>query len=628
MRNLTIRAKLVLLTSTLLALSVVIGVLGYWGTTQVAGLIDQLDNRQIMAVSSILHIDRDAYRTLLSLNNSLLAGNAAERERYLESYLENRRQLFDRWDQYEQVAADMAPPELLDGFEQARDRWLGHAGQMTVLVKAGEAGSLSKARRMQADSEQLFEEMRGYLSRLQQEVHEPRIGALQTRAVRIKLAVTYTLWGAVAATALLGLLLSWYLVRQITSPLQRLIQALRQLTSGSGDLRSRLPVESRDETGILAEAFNAFLEQLHEMVREVSRYTGEVAGAAAQISRVSRQAAGSAGGAAQALNQVAAGASEQAQASDQMRVTMEQLHQIIQQIAGGAQQMAGEVQTSSHRLDRMAAAIDGVAEGARGVAVSANRAAETARRGARVVDETFAGMERIRQAVETSGAGLHSLAQFSSQIGEITQVISGIAEQTNLLALNAAIEAARAGEHGRGFAVVAEEVRRLAERSAISAREITGLIDNIQARTAGAVQAMQTGTAEVQAGSVLAQHAGSALGEILQAVEQAAGEAGRISAAADELRSGAEQVVRGFDAVAAMTAENTAASEEMAAGASEVSRTVERVAVVSRQNAAAVERVTAGVEQLNTTSEEVAAAAARMAQIASDLQKQMAQFQI
>src|SRR5690606_15437394 len=110
-----------------------------------------------------------------------------------------------------------------------------------------------------------------------------------------------------------------------------------------------------------------------------------------------------------------------------------------------------------------------------------------------------------------------------------------IASQTNLLALNAAIEAARAGEHGRGFAVVADEVRKLAEKSALATQEITKLIRNIQQTSAEAVKAMDEGVVEVESGIGQVNQSGEALARILEAAQAVSGEVDGIAASAEEM---------------------------------------------------------------------------------------------
>jgi len=226
---------------------------------------------------------------------------------------------------------------------------------------------------------------------------------------------------ALSALALVvGALLAWRLTVGIVRPLRQAVNVAQ--TVASGDLGSRIEVDSRDEMGQLMDALKHMNASLAKVVGEVRTGTDTIATASGQI------AAGN--------NDLSSRTEEQASSLQQTAASMEELTSTVKQNADNAKQ-------------------------ANQLAISAS---EVAVRGGTVVS----------QVVDT----MASINASSRKIVDIIGVIDGIAFQTNILALNAAVEAARAGEQGRGFAVVASEVRNLAQRSAAAAKEIKGLIDD------------------------------------------------------------------------------------------------------------------------------------------------------
>jgi methyl-accepting chemotaxis protein len=211
----------------------------------------------------------------------------------------------------------------------------------------------------------------------------------------------------------------------------------------------------------------------------------------------------------------------------QIRRSAEQVAEVTEEIstsakgqAQGAESQNDQASQVATAMQQMSATVIEVSENSNRAAEAARKASETARHGGKIVDETLAKMRVIAGAVTASAKKMEELGKSSDQIGRIVAVIDDIADQTNLLALNAAIEAARAGEQGRGFAVVADEVRKLAERTTTATKEIAQMIRTIQADMKSAVRAMEEGTVQVQDGVQSTVQAGDSLREIIHTAEQ------------------------------------------------------------------------------------------------------------
>ena len=156
------------------------------------------------------------------------------------------------------------------------------------------------------------------------------------------------------------------------------------------------------------------------------------------------------------------------------------------------------------------------------------------------MDKATNGLTRTSSAIRSSAEIIDVLGRRADEIGKIIEVIDDLAEQTNLLALNAAIEAARAGEHGLGFAVVAEEVRKLAEKSTQSTKEISDLIQGIQKEAREAVENMEKSTTMVQQGLELGAELNVALTKISDVVSE-------VYKYAQQIGGATNRTIRGLD---------------------------------------------------------------------------------
>jgi methyl-accepting chemotaxis protein len=431
-----------------------------------------------------------------------------------------------------------------------------------------------------------------------------------------------------AASVILGFLVSFVAYRSVARPLRDLATQLGHLAKGSGDLTLQLRVTSNDEIGMLGQNFNELVAGLAAMVRRVMASSEDIYRRCQEMNAMVQAVSGASDTVAAAMDVVSVGSQEQSRSCELASHSLAELNQATEQIAAGAQHQATRVQDTTMTVQDMVLSMEDMASTVAQISATSNQAAGQAQEGARKVDDTLAGMHRIRDRVLGAAEYVKELGRYGGSIGEMLQVITDIADQTNLLALNAAIEAARAGTQGRGFAVVAEEVRRLAERSGASVKEIRQLVKSIHEGTKQAVTAITESTADVEQGVELSNAAGAALNQILQAVEETTGGIRNIHESIQSMLISARSVSQAVQDMAAVTQENSAASEEMAASGVQVSVAMDELTNVSSGNTKAVEQVASSMGQVTHSVGTIAYSVKELTEIAETLRGLVAQFKV
>jgi methyl-accepting chemotaxis protein len=178
-------------------------------------------------------------------------------------------------------------------------------------------------------------------------------------------------------------------------------------------------------------------------------------------------------------------------------------------------------------------------------------------------------MDSIRSAFDGLVVTIRRLIEYSSRIEEINITINDIASQTHLLALNASIEAARAGEQGKGFAVVAEEVRKLADQSANSSRQITQLVEAVQKTIHSAQQVVKQSGEEVDNGVSVIQETGRAFLSILTYARLVLEKIEDASSVAEQMSAGSQEIAASIQEISRITAESSGRAKEISAAAEE-----------------------------------------------------------
>ncbi len=312
---------------------------------------------------------------------------------------------------------------------------------------------------------------------------------------------------------------------QAKEDLQR--QVIRLLDDVEGAARGDLTVQAEvtaDVLGAVADSFNLTIQNLRELVLQVTR-------AARQVNKGS--------------------------ADSEM---------FARGLSSDALRQAEELAVTLNSVQVMTDSIQRVAESARQAEEVARAASATALKGGEAVESTVSGILRIRETVAETTRKVKRLAESSQEISKIVALISSIASRTNLLALNASIEAARAGEAGRGFAIVADEVRQLADRAAKASKEIEQIVLQIQSETSSVMTAMEEGTQQVIEGTRLAEQAKRSLEEIIQVSNRIDALVRSITADTVEQTETSRQVAHVMQSVE-LTAQETSQEAQRVSGA-------------------------------------------------------------
>jgi methyl-accepting chemotaxis protein len=349
---------------------------------------------------------------------------------------------------------------------------------------------------------------------------------------------------------LVSIITIYFVVRRYTRPLLRLTEVAQRIADGNLD--EEVPVESRDEIGKLAAAFNkmttVIVRNLKQEVEKSNRLMASIKDAIVHLSSSANEM--------MAISvQQSSGSSEQAAAVQEVTTTSE------------------EIAITAKQITANAVSVEKIAEAT----------SESCNSGTGDVSNAINGMSLLRTQVQSIAESMLKLGDNSQKIGGIVEIIDEISDQTNLLALNAAIEAAGAGEAGKRFAIVAQEVRRLAERTVEATRQIKGLIDEIQKATNSTIMVTEEGTKAVDSASQLVDKVQFSFDSIIGLVDETARSAKEITLS---------------------TQQQTSACEQMAETMTEVRDVAQQVAGSARETERAISEIIALTEKLQALAEE------------------------
>ncbi|MDR2838116.1 MAG: methyl-accepting chemotaxis protein [Azonexus sp.] len=532
-KRMTIKTKLIALMTIMFFLVACVSALGVWSVGASNKALERVYLSGLEPLYTIEQISKllndNRAELMLSLQHSPTNAFATMHdhpvERHTDQIIKNRDQN-SVW--IKELQAMTLSPELTDllaACTNAREEFVPGmmAAHDAVLAGDFERANRILLSRINMSYEKVLSTTAAFREAVKRSAEADYAAAKARYAQMLNLAI-----GSVVLSLLFFVVAGLWVIRSISKPVNEAIGQFAQIAQG--DLTGDIEIHGRDEIGGLMAHMATMQSHLKVMLDEIRA-------AAWQIN------------------------AETTQINGHVRAVYEH----------SEEQRESSTNTAA-ATEKLSASANDVAEAARNAANVASVSEEKVSAAGESMNASVTTTHNVVHSVRESSRAISDLKQVISKIGTVTLTIKEIADQTNLLALNAAIEAARAGEQGRGFAVVADEVRKLAERTAKSTSEITGMVDEIHRVTESSVSSIGQVVSEAEANATQINERIGELEQIRVASNEITGMSARIAGAAQEQAATSEQVAQNMEQIASLVDENMQVVQQALASANSITQ--------------------------------------------------------
>ncbi|EGQ8002614.1 methyl-accepting chemotaxis protein [Vibrio parahaemolyticus] len=477
-QNFTIKQKIVIPLSLIIGLFTVSSVLNVMTTSKQSELSDTLNEQIVPNLFTIEDAYRDLYQATSAVQGIALAETQADIDHHIHEYKDNAYKALPRMEKVIELSRAGVMPASHGADVQKLvtlgQKWLQ---SYEVMLSKPQSQWLSYYNEHKNTFEEQFVDVRAQLNVVKSAI-EDKQGELKSDISAATARAESILEMGIIVVILAALGMVFLLLRTVLKPLNDIKDAMVQIASGDGDLSQRIQINTQDEIGQLAKAFNEFVSKIQATVSQVI------------------------------------------DSSNTLRQEMANLSSLTETIADSTVSQQRDSEAVAAAVHEMQVTSRNVSESANEAAVASQTANDELSNTNVILEQTVGSIRDLAGEIESASHVINTLDNDVSDIASVLDVIRGIAEQTNLLALNAAIEAARAGEQGRGFAVVADEVRSLASRTQQSTGEIQAMIEKLQSGAGQAVEVMRGSQNSSEETIQSAGRASESLAEILNAISR------------------------------------------------------------------------------------------------------------
>ncbi|WP_225743549.1 methyl-accepting chemotaxis protein [Marinilactibacillus sp. Marseille-P9653] len=473
------------------------------------------------------------------------------RENYIDMFIESSEAVKP----YMETLTSLSDSETIYNLSQTHDAWTEDIlnDVLYVYQNGDEEQAIANLDNMSATTTQMLDGFSAAAKEREQLIFEAgeNIKEISDFSFIVNIVVAILVIILAIAVAILT-------ARSISIPIKHVMKKVTEIKDGNlkGD---HLVIDSRDETGKLAEAANGMQDTLKDMISNISEVSYLLTYNSKELSETS---------------------SEVMSGTDQVAMTMQELSEGSENQANTASKLASIMESFSEK-------VASTTENGQNINRLSAKVIEETANGTSMMATSEAQMQKINDIVKQSVSKVDQLDHQTQEISKLVEIIQNVANQTNLLALNAAIEAARAGDHGKGFAVVADEVRKLAEQVEVSVNEITGFVQAIQVESKGVSESLKKGYAEVESGTSQIKSTAGTFNQISHSLSDVASSIITINSNLTEIKSHTD----------------------------DMNASIEEVASVSEESAAGVEETSAATQQINSSMEEIAGDGGKVSQL-------------